>query len=494
MGRKGSGGKGKSKGKAASKAASEEAGKGSVGKSKGKAPVGPPRVADAVQAPDPKVARFDRATGSDKFQGGRAVVCEPQQCSQCNGYFSVASCFVMSHKDGTIPVMNSHTITEAKKKIKEIESGETADFTNLLSAEDYPVLWCYYCYGEKIKGNRLGYLTDTQEGFSKVSSEFGNPRKRFYGRGSGTEEKLVEWLFEKAMSKENEVTQVRLADAHLIICKQPNVAFAADFVIDLGGGLYLLYTRGECDTGPFNPKYWLRCTKQAARDLAGGTTQHGYWHCPASGCLDRWSWKKGGCRRVLVLPDVDNSGDDSGETKKQVVIGNVTTEQEHTITLLKSARLITTAVGTKNLLEKEIGIPALVDAIEKLNTECEGRLIASNLPRKTITAASANEIKNKQIIPYCEHSALSLSHPGLPYTAMVVNESTPVITDDDRQRLLDVLTCFYDLTEVKPKNAGALMNAWKKAEAKQSEMRRLYWPAAEREREPRAGAAASSDR
>ncbi len=38
------------------------------------------------------------------------------------------------------------------------------------------------------------------------------------------------------------------------------------------------------------------------------------------------------------------------------------------------------------------------------------------------------------------------------------------------------------------------MNAWKKAEAKQSEMRRLYWPAAEREREPRAGAAASSDR
>ncbi len=66
MGRKGSGGKGKSKGKAASKAASEETSKGSGGKSKGKAPVGPPRVADAVQAPDPTVARCAKhwATGS----------------------------------------------------------------------------------------------------------------------------------------------------------------------------------------------------------------------------------------------------------------------------------------------------------------------------------------------------------------------------------------------------------------------------------------------
>ena len=53
---------------------------------------------------------------------------------------------------------------------------------------------------------------------------------------------------------------------------------------------------------------------------------------------------------------------------------------------------------------------------------------------------------------------------------------TPVISDVDRQALLDVLCCFYDFSNSRPTSNGELRDAWNNAIASQPENRRIYWP------------------
>ncbi len=335
--------------------------------------------------------------------------------------------------------------------------------------------WCYFCYGGTFKGSATYYLKNKESGHSMPSSEWGNLRKRFYGRGEGVEQKLIDWLFEKA-GKQNPENRVKLSDAYYIICTQPMVPTGSDFHIVLGGGIYLMYTCAFCKTAPVNPRYWLRCTDMAHRLSPGGTTEHGKWHCGAKGCLQRWTWSGGGSKRLLLLPDEAHGFD----SLKQVVIGNTTTQQEHTITLLKSAQLLLEAVdwdadGRHVTLGKE----AIIAAIEILNKKAEGRILATNLPRTLVTSADRDDINLRGLYPYCENPALSLSEPGLVYKALHVPDGTPVIKDDDRQELLDMLTCFYDFSQCRPANSGELMQAWRRAHDVQSEMRRIYWPADE---------------
>ena len=47
---------------------------------------------------------------------------------------------------------------------------------------------------------------------------------------------------------------------------------------------------------------------------------------------------------------------------------------------------------------------------------------------------------------------------------------------DHRAHLLDVLCCFYDFSGNKPSNTGELRDAWIRAQEKQNEYCRIYWP------------------
>ena len=102
---------------------------------------------------------------------------------------------------------------------------------------------CYMCYGRKFHGDDDSYfLKNTEKGRSKLSSEWFNLRKRVYERSQCLEEAILEWLFLKAGEKNPELG-LALGEAYDLICKNPNVAIASDFVSchGDGGGVILTF-------------------------------------------------------------------------------------------------------------------------------------------------------------------------------------------------------------------------------------------------------------
>jgi len=176
----------------------------------------------------------------------------------------------------------------------------------------------------------------------------------------------------------------------------------------------------------------------------------------------------------MLIPDTERAGE-----LKKVLIGVATSEQEHTITLLKSAQLLTEVEihcpdhQTKKTVK--ISKESLVKAIDRLNDQCEKRILKS-LDSTNIKSASTKEILDRGIFPYCEDPALSLAFPGSVYKALSVPADTAVLSDDDRAGLLDVLCCFYDFTQNKPASNGDLRTAWYKAVKTQQDLGQFYWP------------------
>ena len=60
--------------------------------------------------------------------------------------------------------------------------------------------------------------------------------------------------------------------------------------------------------------------------------------------------------------------------------------------------------------------------------------------------------------------------------ALEVPSHTPELNDEDRQNLLDALSCFYDFSGSKPSSSGELRDAWDRAQSMQDECRKIYWP------------------
>ena len=122
-----------------------------------------------------------------------------------------------------------------------------------------------------------------------------------------------------------------------------------------------------------------------------------------------------------------------------------------------------------------LGKQAIINAITRLNDRSSTRII-TDLPGVNVQSATREEILARGLKPYCENNALSLGNPGCVYKALHVPSDTPVISDVDRQQILDALCCFYDFGNVKPSSKGELMDAWNRAVASQPEWRRIYWP------------------
>ena len=174
----------------------------------------------------------------------------------------------------------------------------------------------------------------------------------------------------------------------------------------------------------------------------------------------------------MLLPD-DRDGDESFADLKMVIIDDTTPEQEHTITLLKTAQLVTKAeVGGSSIV---LGKQALIRGLDELNEKAEKRIMSCSLPKKHVRSATKEEIESTGLFHYCEHRSLSLSQPGIVYNAWQASDTTTVISDEDCQSILDALVCFYNFDNNKPKNKGELRDAWEKAVWTQDEKRRIYW-------------------
>ena len=151
-----------------------------------------------------------------------------------------------------------------------------------------------------------------------------------------------------------------------------------------------------------------------------------------------------------------------------VLIGNCTPEEEHIITLLRAGTLIQDIWSRKRNTKVEIGIDALVRAIGLLNDKAEERLVKAfiGVPQK---ACLKEEGLALNCIPYCEDERLSLQYFGTTYKSIAIPADTPTISEESRQMLLDTLCCFFNMDHAKPKNSGALRNAWMRAKQAQED-------------------------
>ena len=104
--------------------------------------------------------------------------------------------------------------------------------------------------------------------------------------------------------------------------------------------------------------------------------------------MERWGWSAGGSKRLLLIPDAEDEGG-----LKKVVIGDVSPQQEHTITLLKSAQLLLKATDKDNRTIK-LGKQAILNAINRLNDKAEQRILQP-LRSITVQTASSKEIADE---------------------------------------------------------------------------------------------------
>ncbi|CAK0812794.1 unnamed protein product, partial [Prorocentrum cordatum] len=175
---------------------------------------------DCKGAPQPPDDKFKRLAPEGPFDGGRAVVSCPMRRNFCMGEYPVASCVVHCTEDGVVPSMNSQKIKATVALAKQVEGGPQP-FQNQLDpkyADQRPLLsMCYECHGDRVHGDRSYYLKPTDTGRAKLSSEWHNQRKTFYGRSKKTEDNICDYLISKAEQRVAPELAPTLREAYVLM-------------------------------------------------------------------------------------------------------------------------------------------------------------------------------------------------------------------------------------------------------------------------------------
>ena len=403
------------------------------------------------------------------FDGGRATVLSKYKCDFCTRQFPFASFLVPCDSQGNVP-HGSARIAKGAKVIADLVD-DPEPFKNTIDIDvDKADLrnMCYACYGDRTEGDATFYVQSTDGDKVRLRSSFGNVRKRYYGRDARSETDVLAHMAAQAFDRmPSELTWDEVYDK---VCRQSAVAAAGDFHVMLGGGVQLRYSCPHCFYLPVHPKFWLRCVKAQYRHTPGCTEQHGDWRCPFEGCLHLWTWGAAGMLRTILVPET-NAYD---SRMQKMVIGATSPSQEHTITLLKTAKLLETVQRADGSIQ-QLGKPALVAAIKQLNEEAYGRVLASGLELHNKRVAGKKELREKGIYPYCEDPALSLGNPGATCKAMHLPPSTPVMDPGYLQEVLDVLVCFYDFSQCKVGGGKDVRKAYWDAISTQNSKRDGYF-------------------
>ena len=163
------------------------------------------------------------------------------------------------------------------------------------------------------------------------------------------------------------------------------------------------------------------------------------WRCAAKyangACLHSFN-DKAGAGRVLVLANTDWLQD--GMKYEIVFLGECNATQDNVINMLKTAKLLEES-------NWDVGDESMLVAIQKLNEECERKLITLSECR-IIRACKREDIEQRcKWTPYCEDERLSINNGGMLYKALYAPPETKSLDDDLRDKVLASLVCFYDL-------------------------------------------------
>ena len=393
------------------------------------------------------------------------------KCDVCEESYVHASFLVQCDQEGNVPYGSSHMAQGMKRLADLIEEDEQQKdpFHNMIdkdSGKESLQSMCYKCHGLVAHNDENHYVKRVDADKVVLHSQFGNLRKKWHGRDERTENRILAAMAWNEWSKMP--SHLTWEDVYKAVVGNSDVAAAGDFHVMLGAGVQLRYTCPQCFYGPLHPKYWLRCVNDGRRHQPGGTKEGGDWRCPWEGCLQKWSWGRAGKLRAILVPETDESNN-----LEMMVIGPTTSVQEHTISLLKAGKLLE-AVELEDGSLQDLGKPALVSAIRKLNEEAAEQVVQSQLERHSKKTASMQELRDKGINPYCEDRELSLAQPGVRTNALYLPPETPVISPGLLDELLDLLVCFYDLSDVTAKG-HEIKQALKKAIAVQEARRKEFF-------------------
>ena len=122
-------------------------------------------------------------------------------------------------------------------------------------------------------------------------------------------------------------------------------------------------------------------------------------------------------------------------------VGTAPNDLELQLGLLKTATLL------KEVKGKEVTKERILEAIQKLNDECSGRL---GQFLKTKVYRSQNVSRASDVPIYCEDPRLSLQGPGLDYKAFPLPEGfdPEPLSRDDLQLFIAFAASFLDMTYV----------------------------------------------
>ena len=238
------------------------------------------------------------------------------------------------------------------------------------------------------------------------------------------------------------------------ILEQPHVALAADWNPWLSDDVCIIYRCDGCHICPMNQGKWLRMVKTAYANAPGGSTTHGKWKCAAKydkgACLKEF--EHSGSSMALVLLNLSEELTDGNKYQIVFIGGDTGDFDEQIITQLKAAKLLVTS-------DKKTDKTALLEAIEKLNAQCENRLI-SLAESRSIRSCTMADIQEKGLggVPYCEDARLSIQTSGSTFIALYVPPETQYITKENRIKLYDVLSYQYDLSAL-PRPNGPVAKA-----------------------------------
>ena len=132
-------------------------------------------------------------------------------------------------------------------------------------------------------------------------------------------------------------------------------------------GIYLLYGCASCASYPLRSNSWFRLSHKA--DGQGHTYDaKGHWRC--ANCLEKWEWRVGGSKRIIITGSPQNL--------KIFVsfVGRIPVDLELQLGILKAVTLL------KEVKGKTITKEVVMEGIKRLNERCWGRL-GQMLPTQT---------------------------------------------------------------------------------------------------------------
>jgi hypothetical protein len=401
----------------------------------------------AADTPGEEMARSDEemrdahgtsGSGTVEFDGASTNVQQPLPlwiCTHCGQGYAIASVVAYLQADNSFVKEDNPNFKAAIALAKE---GTEPKWSNRFSETTRIAqkLVCVHCC------EQLHDTVYTKNG--KPTARWGKLRKRSHGSVSkSSTEHILNLVNKQTREGADQLPKVDVKDVFARLEANDAAKKGMDWIEWLGPMCTFHNGCAFCQSFPMQSSSWYRATKKARKVQEGQTTLGetvGYWLCAVDGCLQRWSWKKGGERRLMVI------GTEHMILSGEYYFAYVASRNprcENKITLLKCLTMLQ-VLGSRAITPQVICM-----VIDEVNTMTEKKLCKGV---KELTTRLSGDVSGFDCYLYCEHKSLSLAKPGFAFKTIGLKgrDDVPTFDDDELSEFLDTLASFMNVDLLSP--------------------------------------------